>query len=112
MGFKLRVRKGRKGTGIPVLEINGDFAGENASKASVLLEEMRTSTEANIAVDLKRTTFIDSVGLGVFVYCWRLLENDKREMLFINPQGFVLKMFQSTSLDRVFKVVDSVDGQK
>ena len=107
MGFKTKVRK--KGKGIPVLEISGDFAGENASKAAVLLEEMRTSTEGGIAVDLKRTTFIDSVGLGVFVYCWRLLENDKREMFFVRPQGFVLKMFQNTSLDRVFKVVDELD---
>ena len=61
MGFKTKVRK--KGKGIQVLEISGDFAGENASKAAVLLEEMRTSTEGGIAVDLKRTTFIDSVGL-------------------------------------------------
>jgi len=106
MGFKTKVRK-IKGT--PVLEIIGDFAGENASKAAVLLEEMRTFSEADIAVDLKRMTFIDSVGLGVFVYCWRLLENDKRTMFFVRPQGFVLKMFQNTSLDKVFKVVDSLD---
>jgi len=109
MSFRLRVRKGRKGTGIPILEIRGDFAGENASKASVMLEEMRTFSKANIAVDLQHTTFIDSVGLGVFVYCWRLLENDKRDMLFIKPQGFVLKMFESTSLDKVFRVVDTLD---
>jgi len=106
MGFKTKVRK-IKGT--PVLEIAGEFAGENASKAAVILEKMRTSTEAGIAVDLKRTTFIDSVGLGVFVYCWRLLENDKRTMFFVRPQGFVLKMFQNTSLDKVFKVVDELD---
>ena len=106
MGFKTKVRK-IKGT--PVLGIAGEFAGENASRAAVILDEMRTSSDAGIAVDLKRTTFIDSVGLGVFVYCWRLLENDNRSMFFVGPQGFVLKMFQSTSLDKVFKVVDELD---
>jgi anti-anti-sigma factor len=106
MGFKTKVRKVK---GVPVLEIRGDFAGENAAQAALLLEKMRASTNASIAVDLNRTTFIDSVGLGVFVYCWRLLENDNRKMLFIKPQGFVLKMLESTSLDRVFKVVDELD---
>jgi anti-sigma B factor antagonist len=106
MDFKTRVRKVK---GTPVLEIAGEFAGDNAGKTAVLLEAMRASTEKSIAVDLRRMTFIDSVGLGVFVYCWRLLENDKREMFFVRPQGFVLKMFQNTSLDRVFKVVDELD---
>jgi anti-anti-sigma factor len=107
MNFKTRVRKVK---GTPVLEITGEFAGENAGKTAVLLEELRTSTEESIAVDLRHMTFIDSVGLGVFVYCWRLLENDRRDMFFIKPTGFVLNMFQNTSLDRVFKVVDSLEA--
>jgi anti-anti-sigma factor len=105
MSFKAKIRKIK---GMPVLEIKGDFAGENAAKAAVLLEEMRTFSKGSIAVDLKRTTFIDSVGLGVFVYCWRLLDNQHRDMLFIQPQGFVLTMFQNTSLDKVFKVVETI----
>jgi anti-sigma B factor antagonist len=107
MDFKTRVRKVK---GIPVLEISGEFAGDNAGKTAALLEEMRASTEKNIAVDLQRMTFIDSVGLGVFVYCWRLLEKDHRDMYFIKPQGFVLNMFQNTSLDRIFKVVDRLEA--
>ena len=107
MDFKTRVRKVK---GTPVLEIAGEFAGDNAGKTAVLLEAMRASTEKSIAVDLRRMTFIDSVGLGVFVYCWRLLEKDRREMLFIKPQGFVLNMFQNTSLDRIFKVVDRLEA--
>jgi hypothetical protein len=31
-------------------------------------------------------------------------------MFFIKPTGFVLNMFQNTSLDRVFKVVDSLEA--
>ena len=105
VGFKTKIKKGK---GMPVLEISGDFSGENASKTAVLLEEMRSSTGTGIAVDLSKTAFIDSVGLGVFVYCWRLLEKEHRDMTFIGPQGFVLKMFQSTSLDKIFRVVDAI----
>jgi len=106
VGFKTKVKKGKR---MPVLEISGDFAGENASKTAALLEEMRSSTGAGIAVDLSRTTFVDSVGLGVFVYCWRLLEKEHRDMFFIKPQGFILKMFQTTSLDKLFKVVETIE---
>jgi anti-anti-sigma factor len=105
VSFKTKVRKIN---GMPVIEIIGDFAGENAAKTAVVLEEMRTFSKGSIAVDLKRTNFIDSVGLGVFVYCWRLLENAHRDMLFVKPQGCVLTMFQNTSLDKVFKVVDAI----
>jgi anti-anti-sigma factor len=105
MGCKTKVRKVK---GMPVLEIRGDFAGEKAAEAALLLEKMRKSTGAAIAVDLNNTTFIDSVGLGVFVYCWRLLDNAHRDMLFVKPQGFVLTMFRNASLDKVFKVVESI----
>jgi anti-anti-sigma factor len=105
MGFKTKMRKVK---GIPVLEVCGDFAGENAAKAALVLDEMRTFSKGSIAVDLKRTIFIDSVGLGVLVYCWRLLGNENREMLFVKPQGFVLTMFRNTSLDKVFKVVEAI----
>jgi anti-anti-sigma factor len=105
MGCKTKVRKVK---GMPVLEISGEFIGEEATGAALLLEKMRRSTDAAIAVDLSNATFIDSVGLGVFVYCWRLLENDRREMLFVRPQGFVLTMLQNTSLDKVFKVVEAI----
>jgi anti-anti-sigma factor len=105
MGLKTKVRKVN---GMTVLEIKGEFVGENAAKAALVLDEMRGASKSSIAVDLNGTTFIDSVGLGVFVYCWRMLENERRDMFFIKPQGFVLSMLQNTSLDKVFKVVESI----
>jgi hypothetical protein len=46
----------------------------------------------------------------VFVYCWRLLENEKRSLVFVNPQGFILNLFHNTNLDRLFTVVDSFEA--
>jgi anti-sigma B factor antagonist len=106
MSLKIRIRKDTK---IPVLEINGELSGVKVGKIAAELERLRKSRAKAIAVDLSRTTFIDSHGLGVFVYCWRLLENDRRDLIFINPQGFILNMFQNTNLDRMFRVVDSIE---
>lgn len=107
MSIKINVRKFKE---IPVIEIIGELSGEEVGKLAARLEKMRKSDDKVIAVDLGRTTFIDSHGLGVFVYCWRLLENERRDLVFINPQGFILNMFHNTNLDRVFKVVDSLEA--
>jgi anti-sigma B factor antagonist len=106
MSVKFHVRKTR---GIPVIEVIGEMAGKNIEKIAMRLERMCRSKAKTIAVDLSRTTFIDSHGLGVFVYCWRLLENEKRDLIFVKPQGFILNMLQNTNLDRVFRVVDSIE---
>ena len=107
MSFKAHIRKSK---GMPVLEITGELAGAKVGKIAAELERLRKSAAHAIAVDLSQTTFIDSHGLGVFVYCWRLLENEGRDLVFINPQGFILNMFQNTNLDRMFKVVDSLEA--
>jgi anti-sigma B factor antagonist len=106
MSFKIHVKKIK---GKPVLEIIGELTGENVGKVAVRLEHLRKSPAQSIGVDLSRTTFIDSHGLGAFVYCWRLLENEHRDLVFVSPQGFILNMLHNTNLDRVFKVVDSIE---
>jgi anti-sigma B factor antagonist len=105
MSFKVHIKKIR---GKPILEITGELTGENVGKIAVRLERLRKTKARLIAVDLSRTTFIDSHGLGAFVYCWRLLENENRDLVFVSPQGFILNMLHNTNLDRVFRVVDSI----
>lgn len=107
MSFKINARKSGA---IPVVGIIGELSGENVGKITARLEKLRKAGHKTIAVDLSRTTFIDSHGLGVFIYCWRLLENEKRNLVFVNPQGFILNMFHNTNLDRLFKVVDSLEA--
>jgi anti-sigma B factor antagonist len=106
MSFKIHIKKIK---GKPVLEIIGELTGENVGKIAVRLERLRKTSATTIAVDLSHTTFIDSHGLGAFVYCWRLLENEHRDLVFVSPQGFILNMLHNTNLDRVFKVVDSIE---
>jgi anti-sigma B factor antagonist len=105
MRFKIGVRKVN---GVPVIGIVGELSGEHVGKVAARLEKLRKAGEGTIAVDLSRTTFIDSNGLGVFVYSWRLLENEQRGLVFVNPQGFILNMFHNTNLDRIFKIVGSI----
>jgi anti-anti-sigma factor len=103
MSFKIKIRKVNS---TPVLEIFGEITGENVAKVMNKLDSLRNNGSKMIAVDLGKTTFIDSHGLGAFVYSWRLLEENKRQLVFINPHGFVYTMFSGTNLDKIFKVVE------
>lgn len=103
MSLKLKVRKVNS---TPVLEVSGEITGDNVAKIIARLESLRNGGSKMIAVDLEETTFIDSHGLGAFVYSWRLLEEENRQLVFINPQGFVNNMFSGTNLDKIFKVIE------
>jgi anti-sigma B factor antagonist len=107
MSIRLKIKKFRS---TPVLEINGDITGENVGKITKKLENLRKAESEKIVVDLSKTTFIDSHGLGAFVYLWRLLEEQKRELVFLNPQGFIRSLFTGTNLDKIFRVVDSEEA--
>ncbi|MFP4162648.1 MAG: STAS domain-containing protein [Chitinispirillaceae bacterium] len=104
MSFKMRLSKRR---GMPVLRIRGDLTGENIAKVMAKLDFLRKGKASTIVIDMGETTFIDSHGLGVFVYCWRLLEQEDRRMVFLKPQGFIRSMLLGTNLDKIFSVVDS-----
>lgn len=104
MSIKIRIRKVKE---VPVLELGGDVTGEHIVKITSRLESLIKEHPGSVAVDLTNTTFIDSHGLGAFVYCWRLLHQDKRQLIFINPQTFIRNMFAGTNLDKIFKVVNS-----
>jgi anti-anti-sigma factor len=63
-----------------------------------------------IILDLRRVTFIDSTGLGVFVgILKRIREHDGALRLVIASQT-VRKIFDLTSLYGVFPIYDSLDA--
>ena len=59
--------------------------------------------------DLSRTEFLDSTGLGALVGALKRLRAKDGEMRLVCPEGHVRKVFTITSLDRVFRIHDSLD---
>ncbi|KMQ52228.1 hypothetical protein CHISP_0909 [Chitinispirillum alkaliphilum] len=104
MGLKMRCRK--KGE-VPILAPVGELTGENVSKLMAKLDYYCKNTFGTIVVDLSRTFFIDSHGLGAFIYSWRLLEEENRRLVFLKPHSFIKGMFEGTNLDKIFKILES-----
>jgi anti-anti-sigma factor len=107
MGLKIRVRKHND---IPVIQIEGEAVGRDVVKISKKLDSYLKTEEPVIAVDLSGTDVIDSYGLGVFVFSWKQFASQKRQLVFVNPQGFVKNLFDGTNLTKIINIVDTIEA--
>jgi anti-sigma B factor antagonist len=100
----------KKVNDIPAMYIEGDITAQDSGLISKKLDQLSATKSARVAIDLSETTFIDSYGLGVFVYTWKTLSESGRELLFVNPQALVSNVFTGTNLGQIFHVVESLDA--
>jgi len=59
-------------------------------------------TNSNIVIDMKKTTFIDSTGVGTIILILKILMKDKRQLFITNPEGIVR---ESLEMAKIFKFV-------
>lgn len=106
MSRKVRVR--RLGD-VTVVELAGAIRGRDTGLVAEKLEGAAKAHPRVVAVDLSGTTFVDSHGLGTLVYYRKLLGGKGTELVLVNPHGPMQDMLDGTNLDRVFRVVDTVE---
>ncbi len=104
MNCKVHIRRIKD---IPVLKIFGDIKKEHLNKITSKLNLLKKSNSQVVIVDLSNTGFIDSYGLGVFLHIWHEFAQDKRDMVFLKPQGFIKELLAETSLSKVFRIIES-----
>jgi anti-sigma B factor antagonist len=107
MSFRLKVKK--KGT-VPILMVYGDITGNNIGKMTAKLKNMTDGSSSKIGIDLSNVSFIDSHGLGVFVYFYRRLKEHDRTIVFIKPSEFIVELFSGSNLDRIFTIADNEEA--
>jgi anti-anti-sigma factor len=107
MSLKIKVKKHGD---IPVIGIEGEAVGREVVKISKKLDSYLKTTDPVIAVDLSETEIIDSYGLGVLVFSWKQFASQKRQLVFVNPQGFVKNLFDGTNLTKIINIVDSLEA--
>jgi anti-anti-sigma factor len=92
---------------LPVVVISGDLTGQNVSMISSELSKYLQSESAAVAMDLSGMTFIDSQGIGIFIYCSELFRKKQKRIYLLNPKTFIRNMLKDMSLDTVFRIFDS-----
>ena len=84
----------------------------DAARAPALREELLRHIDAGhsqIVLDLSRTDFLDSSGLGALVSAVKRL-GSKGTLAIAGAQGAVTRLFSLTRMDRIFALHPSVDA--
>ncbi len=99
---------------LPVLELVGRVSDDDARELSQQLRGLCKKGYERVMVDVSRVQFMDSHGLGVFVYYSSLMEKGDRRLVFVNsnrnPTCYMNRLFEMTNLNKVLCVTQSMDA--
>jgi len=107
MGMKIKKHNVRR---LPILFISGDVSGEESMVLSDELRQVCQGDSRCVVVDLGDTVAMDSSAMGVIIYWWKNLKQQSRQLVLCNPHDAVLELLVTTNLDKLIKVIDSVEG--
>jgi anti-anti-sigma factor len=103
--------KQKKINDVPVLELIGRAIDVDVEKFSKKLDTLYKKGLKKIVVDLSKTNFVDSHGLGIIVYYNTLMQKEKRELVILNAnpdkRGYVHRLFELTNLYKVLRIIAS-----
>jgi anti-anti-sigma factor len=110
MSLEIKLKKVKD---VPVLELVGRAIDVDVEKFSKKLQSAHKKGASRIVIDLSRTNFVDSHGLGIIVYYNTLMAKEGKELIVLNsnPDGrsYVRRLFELTNLDKVLRTITSLD---
>lgn len=86
--------------GCVVVKIKGSMYLHIADRVSDEIEEVITTGEKKIMVDLSETDYIDSSGLGVLVDAKKAMDAAGGEFQIIGLHEDIVPLFQQTRMDK------------
>jgi anti-anti-sigma factor len=106
MSLRLRMRKHHD---VPIIALSGDAVGQDVSKVAEKINDLAEGGTTTIVIDCSELTAVDSHGLGMLIFSYKLMDSQKRRLLFLNPSEFVKDLFENSNLDRVFTIIGSLE---
>ena len=106
--MKLKI-KTRKHNEIPIIALVGDATGREVTKVTENIHALLSTDAQTIVIDCSELDSIDSHGLGMFVYAWKLLNAQNRKLVFLNPSEFIRNLFEGSNLNKVFAIVNTIE---
>ncbi|MDG5814784.1 STAS domain-containing protein [Chitinispirillales bacterium ANBcel5] len=93
----------------PILKLVGSIIDVDVKKFQRKLDQLYKKKYKEIVLDVSRSNYIDSHGLGTIVYYHTLMQKEKRELTILNTNtdeaSYINKLFDLTNLNRVLKIV-------
>ena len=91
-----------------VVSVSGELDVANAGRLREELDLTAERSARRVIVDLIGLTFIDSVALGVLTEGAQRLRADGGACIVVSQDPRILRVFQITGLDRIFRIERSL----
>ena len=85
-----------------------ELTASNASAFRDQMMDLLTEEPKELEIDMSRTTFLDSSGLGALVGLQKAAARWQGHLTLLNPQPSVRQIIELTRLNRLFNVVNTV----
>ncbi|MFA5479536.1 MAG: STAS domain-containing protein [Candidatus Muiribacteriota bacterium] len=107
----LDIKKDYIGQECIYIKLTGKLIYDTEEEVNLTFEEI-ISLEKNILLDLSDLNYINSSGLGIFINLLKNIKKINRRLVIINPGAEVRMLFEITSLDKMFEIVNTIDEAK
>jgi anti-sigma B factor antagonist len=95
--------------GYIVLSLIGDLDMWTLPKAKEQIQQLIDEKKVKVVLDLERTNYIDSSGLGFFIGTLKKLRDAGGELILINLNAYIYGIFQLIQLQHIIKTFDSLE---
>ena len=94
---------------VTIVSLLGDLMGSDVDRLGAELAELTSAPRARLAIDLEKTSSIDSTGLGRLMECVTRSRMRGGHVILVAPTPLVSGVLEVTHLDHWFEICDTVD---
>ncbi len=95
--------------GYVVLSIIGDLVMWSLQDAKEEVQKLISQNKVKLVLDLSRTNYIDSSGLGFFIGTLKKLKNAGGDLLLINLNTYIYGIFQLIHLQDIIDIYNDFE---
>jgi len=93
-----------------IISVEGDFDAEFSKEARSSFEEIAINSTDDVIIDLSKTRFLDSSGIGAVVFLYKRLRARNQNLELIGVEGQPRDLIQMLRIDRAISVSGAFSG--
>ncbi len=90
-----------------VMDISGHIKGGEVSQFRAATQKCIKEEKRFLVANLADVGFIDSSGVGMLITCHQDLKTSGGRLVLINLSDDIYDLFEMTSIDRLFEILDT-----
>ena len=93
-----------------IVKLSGKIGTEEASQLKKKLVDINEENKTNILLDVNNCEYICSLGLGVMLNLYKILQENKKKIIIINTNPNIDESFTTTKMNDILNIVPDRAG--